>query len=155
MDCSLLGSSVHGDSSGKNTGAGCHFLLQGIFQTQGLSPRLLCLLHWQAGSLPPAPSGNPHPTPWYLHLLLDPWCSQSCHSEGTKHSGRGLESQGSRCAIPVGAGHFGTCGSQEEGSLPRSSAPPFLPPQASSDSRKPHPEHAACPPLQGVTSQAI
>ena len=114
---------------GKNTGAGCPFLLQGIFQTQGLSPRLLCLLHWQAGSLPPAPSGNPHPTPWYLHLLLDPWCSQSCHSEGTKHSGRGLESQGSRCAILVGAGHFGTCGSQEEGSLPRSSAPPFLPPQ--------------------------
>ena len=130
MDCSLLGSSVHGDSSGKNTGAGCHFLLQGIFQTQGLSLRLLCLLHWQEGSLPPAPPGNPHPTPWYLHLLLDAWRSHSCHSEGTKHSGRGLESQGSGCAIPVGAGHFGTCGSQEEGPLPRSLSPsPFLPPQ--------------------------
>ena len=33
------------DSPGKNTGAGCHFLLQGIFPTQGLNPRLLCLLH--------------------------------------------------------------------------------------------------------------
>jgi len=29
-----LGSSVHGDSPGKNTGVGCHFLLQGIFPTQ-------------------------------------------------------------------------------------------------------------------------
>ena len=29
MDCSPPGSSVHGDSSGKNTGVGCHDLLQG------------------------------------------------------------------------------------------------------------------------------
>ena len=34
MDCSLLGSSVQGNSPGKNTGVGCHFLLQGIFLTQ-------------------------------------------------------------------------------------------------------------------------
>ena len=27
--------------SGKNTGVGCHFLLQGIFPTQGSNPRLL------------------------------------------------------------------------------------------------------------------
>ena len=38
------------DSAGKNTEVGCHFLLLGIFQTQGSNPRLLCLLHWQAGS---------------------------------------------------------------------------------------------------------
>ena len=44
---------------GKNTGVGCQFLLQGIFLTQGWSPRLLHLLHWQAGSLPPAPPGKP------------------------------------------------------------------------------------------------
>ena len=31
MDCSLSGSSVHGDSPGKNTGEGCHALLEGIF----------------------------------------------------------------------------------------------------------------------------
>ena len=30
------------DSAGKNTGMGCHALLQGIFPTQGLNP---CLLH--------------------------------------------------------------------------------------------------------------
>ena len=33
------GSSVHGDSPGKNTGVGCHALLQGIFPTQGIEPR--------------------------------------------------------------------------------------------------------------------
>ena len=37
---------------GKNAGVGCHALLQGIFLTQGLNPGLLCLLHWQVGSLP-------------------------------------------------------------------------------------------------------
>ena len=37
MDYSPPGSSVHGDSRGKNTGVGCHALLQGIFQTQGSS----------------------------------------------------------------------------------------------------------------------
>ena len=48
---------VHGIFTGKNTGVGSHFLLQGIFLTQGLNPRLSCLLNWQAGSLPPAPPG--------------------------------------------------------------------------------------------------
>ena len=38
MDCSPLDSCVHGDSPGKNTGVGCHALLQGIFPTQGLNP---------------------------------------------------------------------------------------------------------------------
>ena len=31
---------------GKNTGVGCHSLLQGIFPTQGLNPHLLNLLPW-------------------------------------------------------------------------------------------------------------
>ena len=46
MDCNLPGFSAHGDSPGKNTGVGCHALLQGIFPTQGPNPHL----HWQAGS---------------------------------------------------------------------------------------------------------
>jgi len=37
VDGSLPGSSVHGGSPGKNTGVGCHFLLQGILSTQGLN----------------------------------------------------------------------------------------------------------------------
>ena len=40
MDCSPPGSSIHGDSPGKNTGVGCHALLQGIFPAQGLNPGL-------------------------------------------------------------------------------------------------------------------
>ena len=36
-NCSLPGSSVLGDSPGKNTGVGFHVLLQGIFPTQGLN----------------------------------------------------------------------------------------------------------------------
>ena len=53
MDCSPAGSSVHEDSSGKNTGVGCHALLQGIFPTQGPNPGLphcrkfLYLLNYQ------------------------------------------------------------------------------------------------------------
>ena len=47
------------DFPGKNTGMGCCALLQGIFPTQGLNPYLLCLLHWQAGSLPLTPFGKP------------------------------------------------------------------------------------------------
>ena len=44
---------------GKNTGEKCHFLLQGIFLTQGLNPSCLCLLHWQADSLPLPYLGSP------------------------------------------------------------------------------------------------
>ena len=39
--------------------SGCHFLLQGIFLTQGSNWCLLQLLHWQTGSLPLAPPGKP------------------------------------------------------------------------------------------------
>ena len=53
------------DSPGKNTGVGCHALLQGVFLTQGLNPRILHLLHWQAGSLPLVPPGKPN----YIHYL--------------------------------------------------------------------------------------
>ena len=41
MDCSPPGSSCPWDSPGKDTGAGCHALLQGIFPTQGSNPGLM------------------------------------------------------------------------------------------------------------------
>ena len=41
MDCNPAGSSVHGDSSGKNAVVGCHALLQGIFPTLGSNSGLL------------------------------------------------------------------------------------------------------------------
>ena len=47
------------DFPGKNTGVGCHFLLQGIFLTQGSNLHLLYLLHWQADSLPLWHLGSP------------------------------------------------------------------------------------------------
>ena len=39
-----------------NTGVGCHFLLQGIFLTQGSNPHLL---HWEVDSSPLGHLGKP------------------------------------------------------------------------------------------------
>ena len=44
------------DFPDKNTGVGCHFLLQGIFLIQGLN---CSLLHYQADSLPLSHQGSP------------------------------------------------------------------------------------------------
>ena len=57
---------------GKNTGVGCHGLLQGLFLTQGSNPHLFCLLQWQAGSLPLVPPGR---TGFSCHFCreLRPW----------------------------------------------------------------------------------
>ena len=51
MDCSPPSSSVYG-IPGKNTGVGCHFLLQSIFPTQGIEPTSPASPTWQADSLP-------------------------------------------------------------------------------------------------------
>ena len=51
----LPGSSVHWDFASKNTGAGCHFLLQGIFLTSGIKPGSPALL---ADSLSTEPLGK-------------------------------------------------------------------------------------------------
>ena len=71
------------DFPGKNTGVGCHFLLRGIFLTQGLNVRLL---RWQADSSPlhhlgsPVKQGiqfplrmAPTPFPHYLQEKSDPY----------------------------------------------------------------------------------
>ena len=52
---------------GKNTGVGCHFLLQGIVLSQGSNP---CLLHWQVGSLPRSHLGKPNGA---LGVCFDLW----------------------------------------------------------------------------------
>ena len=56
MNYSLPDSSVYEMFPGKNTGVGIHFLLQGIFPTQGSNLRLL---FWQADSLPLNHLGSP------------------------------------------------------------------------------------------------
>ena len=64
---------------GKDTGLGCHFLLQGIFPTQGSNPRLLhCrrILYWLSHQGSPTLKEFPSPSHCFTlcHLLL---CSPS------------------------------------------------------------------------------
>ena len=55
MDYNTPGSSVHRISQAWIPEVSCHFLLTGIFLTQGMNP---CLLHYQMGSLPVSLQGN-------------------------------------------------------------------------------------------------
>ena len=64
MNCSPSGSSVHGIFPGKNTGVGCHFLLQ----TQGSNLHVVRLLNWQADFLPLHYLGSPL-SPLYVKSL--------------------------------------------------------------------------------------
>ena len=59
LDCSLPGSSVHGILQERILEWVAIPSSRGIFLTQGLNPCLLCLLHWQLGSLPLVPPGKP------------------------------------------------------------------------------------------------
>ena len=76
IDCSPPGSSVLGDSQGKNTGVGGHALLQGIFPNQGSNPglshcrRILYLLSHQ---------GSPRTLEWVAYPFFP-----------TQESNRGL-----------------------------------------------------------------
>ena len=56
IDCSPPGSSLHGNSVGKNTGVGSHSLLQGKFPDPGMEPGSPTL---QADSLPSESPGKP------------------------------------------------------------------------------------------------
>ena len=64
MDCSPPGSSVHGDSPGKNTGVGCLFFILGIFPIQGPNLSLLrcrqILYHWAMREAPLHSKGVPY-----------------------------------------------------------------------------------------------
>ena len=68
MDCSLPGSSAHGDSAGQNTGVGTRSLLQGIFLTQELNQGLLncrrILYQWNYQESPL----------WLYRPLSAKWC---------------------------------------------------------------------------------
>ena len=56
MACSLQGFSIHRIFQAKNTGVGCHFLLQGNLSDLGIEPRSPAL---QADSLLSEPLGKP------------------------------------------------------------------------------------------------
>ena len=59
MDCSPPDSSVHGDSLGKNTGVGCHALLQGVFPTQESNQGLQDHVDSLSAELPGKPLKKP------------------------------------------------------------------------------------------------
>ena len=73
MDCSLPGSSVYGGSPEKNTGVGCHFLLQAIFPTQR-STRISWVSCFAGGIFPAGPSGKRNPPVCCCILLLGVVC---------------------------------------------------------------------------------
>ena len=62
------------DFPGKNTGVDFHFLLQGIFPTQGLN---LPLLHWQVDSLPLSHQGRGKGTKTGIECQ-ESWVRQRC-----------------------------------------------------------------------------
>ena len=76
MDCSPARLLCPWNFPGKNTGVDCHFLLEGIFPTQGSNLYLLNLLHWQVDSLPLSYVGSPYSTLgtfFFYNLVLFMW----------------------------------------------------------------------------------
>ena len=71
MDCSPPGSSVHGTFQARIL-EWVAISFSRIFPTKELNPSLLCLLHWEAGSLALRHLGSPH-TAWVdLKASLSP-----------------------------------------------------------------------------------
>ena len=68
MDCGPPGSSVHGNSPGKNPGVGS----QGIFLIPGLNLDLFCLLPCATGDSRPGHSQAPVDLASFLHQQAKP-----------------------------------------------------------------------------------
>ena len=81
MDCSPPGSSIL-DSPGKNTGAGCHFLLQGNLPDPGIKLAILGSSAMAGGFFTTEPPGKPHDTksgvkniyPFYFGQMASIFC---------------------------------------------------------------------------------
>ena len=84
VDRNLPGSSVHGILQARILEwVGLHALLQGIFLIQRSNLHLLCLLHWQLGSLSLEPLGKPLDLvgDWYSSYVDVLWSSRNRGSE--------------------------------------------------------------------------
>ena len=79
MDCSPARLLCLWVFSGKNTGSGCHFLLQGTFSSEGLNPHLL---HWQADSQLQNHQGIPE-IHMYTHIHMYIYAAKSLQSRPT------------------------------------------------------------------------
>ena len=91
------GSSVHGDSLGKNTGVGCHALLQKIFPAQGSNPGLLhCrwILYWLSHQ------GSPRILEWVAY----PYCRDLLNL-GTELGSPALQVDSLSAELPVKPSH--------------------------------------------------
>ena len=71
MNCSLLGSSVHGILQGRIR-EWLHCPVPGDLPDPGIETTCLCLLHWKVGSLPLAPPAEPKKglTPSQIGVIL-------------------------------------------------------------------------------------
>ena len=104
MDCSPSGSSVHGDSPGKNTGVGCHVLSPGELPDPGIEPTSPAL----AELFTAAPPGKP-----FLEAAPKPQV-RGFSSEGDVWAVRGVAGGtgvslvfgGPSECVPSGGGHF-------------------------------------------------
>ena len=78
VGCNLPDSSVQGDSPGKNTGVGCHALLQGIFPTQGSNTGLpywrQILYHLSHQEIPEPPPNSRDSLKLGWHLIVVHTC---------------------------------------------------------------------------------
>ena len=99
MNYSPPGSSDHGILQARILEWGAMSLLRGIFPIEGTNLCLLCLLHWQAGSLPLAPPGNPMIKLANLYGIK----AASCNPEATpRFEGRPPQTPSRRTLPPEG-----------------------------------------------------
>ena len=99
------------DSPGKNTGVGCHFILEGFFSTQGSNWHLLHFLHWQVGSFTTEPPGNTTLTETFIPGYIIRGCKAPSGKREAKGArkhicwrvGSGVEQEG-RWQVAVGRG---------------------------------------------------
>ena len=94
MDCNPPGHSVHGDSPGKNTGVGCHLLLQGIFSYQRSNP------------------GLPHCSQ-ILYCLSQQFSSVQLLSHVQFFEMHGLQHTGHPCPSPTPGAYSNSCPSSQ------------------------------------------
>ena len=94
---------------GKNTGVGCHFILQGIFPTQGSNPDLLHLLHCRwilyLLSYGESPSLFVNKGKVFFYGLRPGWGKQAGTPVRSQPRGLWVPLQWKRCRGALGRGH--------------------------------------------------
>ena len=113
------------DSQGKNTGVGCHALLQGVFLTQGWN---LCLCNMGDLGLIPGLGRSPGEGKGYPLQYSGLENSMNCIVHGVTKSWTGL-SDFDLLSLPLGfpcssSGKESACNAEDLGSIPRSGRSP-------------------------------